>query len=211
MKLKVCGLNNRQNIEEVLKCQPDYIGFIFYDKSPRFIGDLSEEFVRNISSAKKIGVFVNESREHVLESAAQYGLDLVQLHGNESPDVCEIINKNIPVIKAFQVNDQFDFESVRQYQHVCEYFLFDSKSENYGGSGKSFNHYKLEEYKLDKEVFLSGGLDLNIADDILYLQSVHPNIFGIDVNSRFELSPGIKNTGKLKALTDKMKKDELQS
>lgn len=211
MKLKVCGLNSRENIESILKCSPDFIGFIFYLRSPRYIGDLSPEFVRGISSAKKVGVFVNENEENILKNVGQYGLDYVQLHGDETPEFCAAINYRIPVIKAFQVNDEFDFGFVSKYENACKYFLFDSRSENYGGSGKSFNHAKLEEYRSGKAVFLSGGLDLNITDDILYLQSVHPSVFAIDVNSRFELSPGIKNTDKLKVLTDKMRKNELQS
>ncbi|MGZ3865419.1 MAG: phosphoribosylanthranilate isomerase [Bacteroidia bacterium] len=211
MKLKVCGLNNRENITEVLKYKPDYIGFIFYQRSPRFIGDLTPEFVREITSAKKVGVFVNESQDNILKCVEQYGLDHVQLHGDETPDFCSAINRNVSVIKAFHVNDEFDFEIVNHYENACEYFLFDSKSENYGGSGKSFDHIKLEEYKLNKQVFLSGGLDLNVTDDILYLQSVHPSVFAIDVNSRFELSPGIKKADKIKVLTDKMRKNELQS
>ena len=209
MKLKVCGLNNRENILEVLECKPDYIGFIFYAKSPRFIGDLEVDFVKNISSIKKIGIFVNESETQILDCVSRYGLDYVQLHGDESPEFCGAINKMVPVIKAFQVDDAFSFEAVEPYKDVCQFFLFDSKSKNYGGSGKSFDHKKLEEYSMDKPVFLSGGLDLNITEDILYLKSMHPNVMAIDINSRFETTPGIKNTNKIKVLTEKIRSHEL--
>ncbi|MGZ3862549.1 MAG: phosphoribosylanthranilate isomerase [Bacteroidia bacterium] len=209
MKLKVCGLNNRENIMEILKCNPDYIGFIFYAKSPRFIGSLSPDFIRNISSVHKVGVFVNETKEKVFDVVDQYGLDHVQLHGNETPEFCALINEKVPVIKAFQVNDEFDFDGVRLYNNASEYFLFDSKSENYGGSGRPFNHAKLEEYKLNKKIFLSGGIDLNITDDMLYLQSAYRAVFAVDVNSRIEDSPGIKNINKLKVLTDKIRKNEI--
>lgn len=206
MKIKVCGLNNRENILKVLECKPDYIGFIFYDKSPRFIGKLSADFVKNISSAKKAGVFVNESEQHILDCVGRYGLDYVQLHGDESPEFCEKINKIVPVIKTFQVDDAFDFSSLKIYENVCDSFLFDSKSKNYGGSGKSFNHEKLDEYKLNKPVFLSGGLNLNITDDVLYLKSLHPNVIALDVNSKFEISPGIKDENKIKMLIEKLGK-----
>jgi phosphoribosylanthranilate isomerase len=211
MKLKVCGLNDRENILQMLECKPDYIGFIFYEKSPRFIRGLASDFVKSISSAKKVGVFVNETEERVRKAVADYGLDFVQLHGEESPEFCGRINKIVPVIKAFHINDVFDFSEMNPYEGVCEFFLFDTKSENYGGSGKSFNHLKLEEYKLSKPAFLSGGLDLSITEDMLYLQSIHPNVFAIDVNSRFELSPGIKDAEKIKVLTEKMKRNELHS
>lgn len=208
MKLKVCGLNNRENILEVLACKPDYIGFIFYDKSPRFVGNLDAGFVRSLE-VNKVGVFVNENERRIMEAVDQYGLNYVQLHGDESPEFCTLINEKVPVIKAFHVNDVFDFASAKKYMEACMYFLFDSKSENYGGSGRTFNHAKLEEYKLPKPAFLSGGLNLNITEDILYLESIHPNIVAIDVNSRFEISPGIKDAKKIKMLTDKMKKNEL--
>lgn len=210
MKLKVCGLNDRENILEVLQCKPDYIGFIFYDRSPRYVNDLPASFVQEINSAKKVGVFVNECEMKILDTVSQYGLDLVQLHGDESPEFCKRIKGSVPVIKAFQIGEEFDFSVLNAFENACDYFLFDSKSENYGGSGRSFNHQKLEEYTLSKKVFLSGGLDLNITEDLLYLQSVHPRVLGIDVNSRFEIRAGLKDTGKLKVLTEKMRKNEVR-
>jgi phosphoribosylanthranilate isomerase len=206
MKLKVCGLNNRENILQVLECKPDYIGFIFYDKSPRFIGELSVDFVRSISLTKKVGVFVNENVGRILDCISRYELDYIQLHGDESPEFCGKINKIVPVIKAFQVDDAFDFSSLKSYEQVCEFFLFDSKSKNYGGSGKSFNHGKLDEYNLNKPVFLSGGLNLNITEDVLYLKSLYPNVVALDVNSKFEISPGVKDEKKIKILIEKLRK-----
>jgi len=211
MKLKVCGLNNRENILQILECKPDYIGFIFYSKSPRFVKDLDAEFVKGISSAKKVGVFVNEAADTILSKVSLYGLNLVQLHGDETPEFCSLIKKVIPVIKAFQVDDEFDFSELEKYENACDYFLFDSKSNNYGGSGRAFNHEKLEAYHLNKPVFLSGGLNLNITEDILYLQSVHTNIVAIDVNSKFETAPGIKDEKKIKVLTEKLKRNEIRS
>jgi len=211
MKLKVCGLNDRENILEVLECKPDYIGFIFYDRSPRYVKDLPASFVHEINSAKKVGVFVNENEIKILGAVAQYGLDLVQLHGDESPEFCKQVRESVPVIKAFQISEEFDFSTLIPYENACDYFLFDSKSENYGGSGKSFNHEKLEGYKMSKPVFLSGGLNLNITEDLLYLKSVHPQVMAIDVNSKFETAPGIKDAKKVGLLTEKLKENELHS
>jgi phosphoribosylanthranilate isomerase len=193
MKLKVCGLNNRENILQVLECKPDYIGFIFYEKSLRFVGGLNADFVKGVSSAKKVGVFVNESEEKIMGAVSRYGLDLVQLHGNESPEFCGSINKVVPVIKACQIGDAFDFSTLRAFENVCDYFLFDSKSEQFGGSGKTFDHNKLSTYKLNKPYFLSGGLSLENMKGIA-------NTYCLDVNSQFEISPGIKDINKLKRI-----------
>ncbi len=200
MKLKVCGLNNRENILEVLECKPDYIGFIFYNKSPRYIGGLDSGFVKSISSAKKVGVFVNETENIILGCVLRYGLDFVQLHGDESPEFCQMINTSVPVIKAFQINDAFDFSIVKKYESVCEYFLFDTKSENFGGSGKTFNHSKLAEYKLEKPFFLSGGIDTAMLDEISLLTTHYSSLAVLDVNSKFETAPGIKDINKLKEI-----------
>ena len=200
VKLKVCGLNNRENILEVLECKPDYIGFIFYTGSPRFVGDLDSDFVKNVSSAKKVGVFVNESEIQILDCVSRYGLDFVQLHGDEPPEFCRLISKMVPVIKGFQINDEFNFLEVNKYENVCQYFLFDSKSESFGGSGKTFNHKKLSEYKLSKPFFLSGGIDLTSLRDISILNTQIPLPAVLDVNSKFETSPGIKDINKLKEL-----------
>jgi phosphoribosylanthranilate isomerase len=190
MKLKVCGLNNRENILEVLECKPDYIGFIFYEKSPRFVGELNANSVKWISSAKKVGVFVNESENIILDCVSAFGLDHIQLHGNESPEFCASLGKQISIIKAFQINDDFDFTILNSYQDVCDYFLFDSKSEQFGGSGKTFNHDKLAEYKLEKPYFLSGGLSLENIKEV-------KEAYCLDVNSQFEISTGIKDINKL--------------
>ncbi len=193
MKLKVCGLNDRENILQVLDCKPDYIGFIFYEKSPRCAGGLSTEFAQSISSAKKVGVFVNETESRILDYVSRFGLDYVQLHGDETAEFCKSLRNKVPVIKAFPINDEFDFSSLKAFLDVCDYFLFDSKSEQYGGSGKAFNHSKLNEYKLDKPYFLSGGLSLENIHGIR-------DAYCLDVNSKFEILPGIKDINKLKLI-----------
>jgi len=203
MKLKVCGLKDHENILEVLAYKPDYIGFIFYDKSPRYAGkELSADFTQSISSAKKVGVFVNESEINILDKVSCFGLDYVQLHGNETPEFCKQIQKNVPVIKAFGIGDNFDFSSLDAYKDVCTYFLFDSSSKEYGGSGKAFNWNKLKEYTLQKPFFLSGGIDLQNIDDIQNLAI--PQLMAVDVNSCFETLPGIKDISKIKELKLKL-------
>ena len=210
MKLKICGLNNRENILQVLECKPDYIGFIFYNKSPRYIGKLPSQFVYDLSSVKKAGIFVNEPEMNILDIVSRYGLDYVQLHGDETPSFCSAVQKYVPVIKTFQIDDAFDLSALSAYENVCDFFLFDSKSKNYGGSGKSFNHTKLGGYTLRKSMFLSGGIDLNISEQVLYLQAQFPYITAVDVNSRFEIQPGIKDVKKVKLLAEKLKQHELQ-
>ena len=187
-------------------CNPDYIGFIFYTKSPRYAGkELSIEFSQRITTAKKVGVFVNENEVTILDIASRYGLDFVQLHGDESAEFCNEIKKFVPVIKAFQVDDDFDFSLLNQYVNACDYFLFDSKSKQFGGSGETFNWKKLDEYNLQKPFFLSGGIDLENIDEVLHLKSQYSNLVSIDINSRFETEPGIKDIEKIKLVSNKIK------
>jgi phosphoribosylanthranilate isomerase len=210
MKLKVCGLKNRENIIEVLEYKPDFIGFIFYESSPRYFGEeLESSFIQNISISKKVGVFVNESEIKMLDIASRYGLDYLQLHGNETAEFCKQIQKSIPVIKAFQINDDFDFSALTEYEDACTYFLFDSKSKQFGGSGETFNWEKLNEYKSQKHFFLSGGVDLENIEQVLLLKSKFPNLYAVDVNSRFETEPGIKDLTKIKLLSNKIYTNEL--
>jgi phosphoribosylanthranilate isomerase len=204
MKLKVCGLKDRENILQVVEHKPDYIGFIFYPKSPRYAGkELNADFTQSISSAKKVGVFVNESEINILDKVSRFGLDYVQLHGNETPEFCKQVQQYVPVIKAFGISGTFNFSSLDAYKDACDYFLFDSSSKEYGGSGKTFNWDKLKEYTLQKLFFLSGGIDLQNIDEIQNLTI--PQLMAVDVNSCFEIKPGMKDISKIKELTTKIK------
>ena len=206
MKLKVCGLKNEENILQMLGCNPDYIGFIFYAKSPRYVGkELSVEFTQSIKTTKKVGVFVNENEVTILDIASRYGLDFVQLHGNETAEFCNEIRESVPVIKAFQIDEDFNFSMLEEYESACDYFLFDSKSQQFGGSGNVFNWKKLDEYNLQKPFFLSGGIDLENIDEVLHLKSQYSNLIAIDVNSRFETESGIKDIEKIKLVSNKIK------
>ena len=205
MKLKVCGMKYPENIREVINLSPDFIGFIFYPKSPRYMGEtLRSDDVTDIPPhIKKVGVFVNETLEVVLERVRAYNLDLVQLHGNESPVFCKRIKETgVGVIKVFHVGEDMDWSSLRDYQPFTDYFLFDTKSENYGGTGRPFNWEVLEGYNLETPYFLGGGLSLDNIDLIKATGQSTP--FALDVNSRFEVKPGYKDISLLKKLTENL-------
>ena len=187
-----------ENMEEIALLQPDYLGFIFYEKSPRFFENSIPLLDKTI---KKVGVFVNATFEQIEEKVIQHNLDLVQLHGTESPEFCALIEfKLVKVIKAFPMDNQFNFKDLERYNNSCSYFLFDTKGQNYGGNGIIFNWAILENYKLDKPYFLSGGIGLENASEIkLFMNKEYAkNCIAIDLNSRFEIQPGLKNQTTLK-------------
>ena len=183
------------NIEEVTKMQSDYLGFIFYEKSPRyFSGELPEIPL----SVQKVGVFVDATMNEILSKIKEDDLQLVQLHGNETAEFCEILKIiNISVIKAFSIDDSFDFQAITPYEGVCDYFLFDTKGKHPGGNGTTFNWKILENYPFQKPFFLSGGSGL---EEIKTIKQLNLPIHAIDVNSKFEIEPGLKNTQLLKQL-----------
>lgn len=198
MKLKVCGLKDPENIKQVAALKPDYMGFIFYRESKRFVGD---DFVMPIISTeiKKVGVFVNASASDIIDKIDEYKLDLIQLHGDERPEFCEVLNHVIPVIKAFGIDESFDFKILESYKNACRYFLFDTKTKEYGGSGKQFDWTILEKYNNSLPFFLSGGIGL---EEIGRLRIENWKIgklenFAVDVNSKFEIEPGIKDIKKI--------------
>jgi phosphoribosylanthranilate isomerase len=194
MKLKVCGMRDKANIEEVAALQPDFMGFIFYKKSPRYAGDALDIALAGAlpSSIQKIGVFVNEERATVLEYMEKYQLQYVQLHGEESAAYCKALQEEgAKIIKAYAVDNRFDFQQLEEYVPYCEYFLFDTKTESYGGSGIAFDWQVLQKYHFSKPFFLGGGVGpANVAEAVAIN---HPAMFALDVNSRLEISPGLKN------------------
>jgi phosphoribosylanthranilate isomerase len=191
MKLKICGMKYPENIIEVGSLLPDYMGFIFYEKSARYFNGKIPELIKTI---KKVGVFVNESVEKIVEKINQHNLQAVQLHGEESVAFCqELKNKidnKIEIIKVFSVGDDFDFEVVKPFENVCNYFLFDTKGKLPGGNGTTFDWKILKNYKSDKPFFLSGGIGL---EEIAAIKNLKLPVYAIDVNSRFEIEPGLKN------------------
>ncbi|KAA6438807.1 phosphoribosylanthranilate isomerase [Dyadobacter flavalbus] len=202
MKIKVCGMRQQGNIEELVALQPNFIGFIFYEKSPRFVGEeLNEEYIRSIpGNIKKVGVFVNASPGFILSTVKKYDLQYAQLHGNEMPDICRSIRqKGVNVIKAFSIDEKFNFAMLNNYKSFCDLFLFDTKGANPGGNGTSFDWKLLKKYDNEKPFFLSGGISIENVEEIIALSKTLP-IYGIDVNSQFETEPGIKDIAKLEEL-----------
>ncbi|MCC8425972.1 phosphoribosylanthranilate isomerase [Mucilaginibacter sp. UR6-11] len=197
MKIKVCGLKYPDNINAVANLVPDYVGFICYDRSPRFVGDIAADTLKSLpASIYKTGVFVNESRQEINRLAANLGFNAIQLHGDEDPDFANSFRNKVQVIKAFGVNPDFDFNQLNDYANKVDYFLFDTKTAEYGGSGKAFDWSVLNKYNLNVPFFLSGGLSL---DNLAQLAKItHPQFYGVDLNSRFEIAPGNKDLEKLK-------------
>jgi phosphoribosylanthranilate isomerase len=197
MKIKVCGMRTPENIDALMGLNPDYMGLIFYAKSPRYVAGLSTDYLQSLPSAVlKTGVFVNEDVETIGGLIEQYQLNAVQLHGNESAELCQQLRSQATVIKAFGVDAKFDFSQLNAYTESVDYFLFDTKTDVHGGSGKTFDWEVLSNYKLDVPFFLSGGLSLENLENIKHIK--HPAFYGVDLNSRFETEPGIKDIDKLR-------------
>lgn len=195
----------QDNIKSVAELQPDYLGFIFYEKSKRNFDDKIPEINNEI---KKTGVFVNESIEFILEKIKEHQLTAVQLHGNESPEFCkELFRNQIEVIKVFSVDDNFDFEILNNYEGVCDYFLFDTKGKEKGGNGITFNWDILKKYSSKKPYFLSGGIGLNEVDNLKEFLKTEASkyCYVLDVNSKFEDKPGLKNIQNLKLFIQDLK------
>lgn len=202
MKLKVCGMRDSENIEQLLALRPDYMGFIFYGKSPRDVEEvLDQELLKNFpEQTKKVGVFVNADLGLVKDKVSSFGLDYVQLHGDESVEyVAELFAVGIKVIKVFSVGEEFDFDGLDIYNPFVDFFLFDTKGKARGGNGEVFNWGILKDYNQKVPFFLSGGIDLENINALKGLEDM--NIHAIDVNSKFELSPGMKDIESVKQLT----------
>lgn len=199
MKLKVCGLKYATNVAALAALQPDYMGFIFYPKSKRYVGeDLSIKTLETIPpEIEKVAVFVNENLENIIRICNKYGFKTLQLHGDETPDFAEkLSNLGYTIIKAFSVDKNFDFKNTLPYRTFCSYFLFDTKGVGYGGTGHQFEWNLLLNYDQITPYFLSGGIDIGNVEDIKKMTNF--NIHAIDINSRFEIEPGLKDVEKVK-------------
>lgn len=204
MKLKICGLKHPENIAAVAELKPDFMGFIFYDKSPRNVrNQLDRKVLESLpKSIKKIGVFVNATFEEITKQATDYQLNGIQLHGNESPELClQLKEPNLVVFKAFSVDENFDFSVTEPYKKVVDYFLFDTKATGgHGGHGVAFDWKILDKYDNEIPFLLAGGVSLDNIEEVKKL--THLNIYGIDVNSKFEIEPGLKDLEKLRKLQE---------
>jgi phosphoribosylanthranilate isomerase len=181
-----------ENIRAVEQLDIDWMGFIFYRRSPRYAGDADTEIIRRCIR-KKVGVFVNAPVEEILTKAAHCKLDYVQLHGDESPAICrDLTVHGLPVIKAFPIASTDDLKRTEDYESAASFFLFDTKCEGYGGSGQRFDWSVLANYQGNTPFLLSGGLTPDAADEVRRFR--HPMLAGIDLNSGFETAPAMKNT-----------------
>lgn len=206
IQLKICGMKYPDNLSAVAALKPDYLGFIFYEKSPRYMADtLSPQVVRALpKSIQRVGVFVNASTDYMMLMAERYGLHALQLHGEESPQQCRVLKeKGYTIIKVFSAgNEQFDFTSLQPYQPYVDFFLFDTQGVQPGGNGQTFDWSVLKNYPLVTPFFLSGGIGPNAVTAIQQL--TWPKLYALDVNSRFETEPGRKDTRKLTMFIQQM-------
>ena len=229
IKIKICGMKFSDNITDIATLHPDYLGFIFYEKSARFFNGTIPKLPKSV---KKVGVFVNASFEEIVEKTAKYQLDLIQLHGEETPEFClklkrhyevrkdEVIpaakgilpnlaynSQRISIIKVFSIKDHFNFNVLEPYESACDYFLFDTKGKLPGGNGYTFNWETLKNYPSTKPYFLSGGIGLEEVANITEFLGQQESKFcqAIDVNSKFEIEAGLKDTTLIKEFKNKIK------
>ena len=196
--IKICGMKYPDNILEVASLLPDYMGFIFWEKSARYFDGVIPELPKSI---QKVGVFVNETIAVILAKAIEHDLQVIQLHGSESAEFClnlkqEFKNSKeveIKIIKVFSIIDTFDFEALKPFEATCDYFLFDTKGKLPGGNGTTFDWKALKNYPSTTPFFLSGGIGIDELDSVEELLKTNLPIHAIDVNSKFELEPGLKN------------------
>ena len=193
-------MKDPDNIREVGALKPDFMGLIFYKESPRYIGEGIGDALEAVPiGVEKVGVFVNEELERIEELTDRYRLDLLQLHGEESAAYCETLKKQgYRLSKAFALDRDFDFAQLESYKLVVDYFLFDTKGKYRGGNGQAFDWRILEKYDNEVPIFLSGGIDLEIVRNLDSLQEI--NLYALDVNSRFEIAPGLKDVKKIERL-----------
>ena len=229
MKLKVCGMKFIENVQQVAELQPDYLGFIFYEKSKRNFEGIIPELPRSI---KKTGVFVNEHIEIVISLVEEYLLDAIQLHGDESVEYVKelqiqlaqrralfieenkqqkkkknrhfIADEKVEIIKVFGIKDTCDFDLLIPFLDLVDYFLFDTKGKERGGNGVQFDRQVLKEYPFEKQFFLSGGIGLKNIEAVQKMINSDLPIYALDVNSKFEIEPGLKNVNEVKSFKNKL-------
>lgn len=210
MKIKVCGNRSLSQLKELRGLGIDDVGFIFYEQSPRYVlKGLAGKDLKEIELLmEKVGVFVNASEEEIMKRVEEFGLDMVQLHGDETATFCERISDQIKVVKAFRITDpdaNIDW-MVKEFDEACDYYLFDKGSAGlYGGTGQKFDWSILSKFAVNKPFFLSGGICIDDVDALKQFE--HPFFYGVDVNSRFEIEPGIKDMNLIKKFVKQLKND----
>ena len=207
-QLKVCGNKHINNLMQLATLHVDYVGYIFYDQSPRRVEN--NLLFSIFPNANKVGVFVNDSLSNMVEKVQQYHFDVVQLHGDESLELIAQLRKALPnteIWRAISVGDVTDFEDLEKYQPLIDAFLFDTKTKLYGGSGKQFDWQLLQNYTLDTPFFLSGGLHPTDTQKLLEIQ--HPQLLGFDINSGFETAIGVKDIDAIATFQQKINQPKL--
>ena len=212
MRTKVCGMTQVEQVEQLPALGAEFAGFIFYPKSPRYaFRYLTSAQIKKLNNINKVGVFVNASIEEVLLMVDECRLQMVQLHGDESPKYCERIAEYVSVVKAFRLSDNDSLQwMVRPFMDVCDMFMFDTMGSGYGGTGKKFDWNILKGSDIGKPFFLSGGIqeeDTKALKDFAE-EPVANALFAIDINSKFEVSPGVKDLEKVGRFIGEMKKRE---
>lgn len=198
MLIKICGNTTPENLAQVEALNPDLIGLIFYPKSLRYVEEKLKDYEFRIPA---VGVFVNESLVNIHINANEYGLKHLQLHGQEAPEICASLRlEGFKIYKAFGIETAADLEKVKDYEGTCDYYLFDTKTPDHGGSGRSFDWQILKNYNRDTPFFLSGGIGPENIEEALKFS--HPQFIGIDLNSKLEIKPGIKDIEQTKQIIE---------
>jgi phosphoribosylanthranilate isomerase len=207
MKLKVCGMRDPENVRQLYhQINPDWMGLIFYPPSPRYVDDIYSDVLKDIPITK-VGVFVDMDWRAIQDKVSAFSLSILQLHGKESADQVKRIKKKIglPIIKVISVNDKIDWKELEAYLPYVDYFLFDTFTQAYGGSGKTFNWELMLGYPYEKPFLLSGGISLEHVELIKGLLPKIPQMAGIDINSKFEIEPGLKDIDMIYRLKSQLK------
>jgi phosphoribosylanthranilate isomerase len=209
MRIKVCGMTKLDQVRQLDEMGIEFAGFIFYQKSPRYVKKFNLSAIdlkREKLQINRVGVFVNETAEEVLRMVDLWRLHMVQLHGDESPKFCEHISNHVTTIKAFRIGPGENVEwKLYPYQDAVDMYLFDTVGVNYGGSGNQFDWSLLSSARIAKPYFLSGGIGPEDADAVRAFAAGQKNFFSADVNSKFEITPGVKDMEKVRKFREEMK------
>ena len=209
MRIKVCGMTQVEQVEQLPDLGVAFAGFIFYPKSPRYVfRNMTTSQVRKLNNINKVGVFVNASIEEVLHLVDECRLHMVQLHGDEPPKYCEKIADYVSVVKAFRLSDHDSVEwMTRPFEEVCDMYMFDTMGAGYGGTGKKFDWAMLKGLNIEKPFFLSGGIEPGDGENLKQFANdpVAQSLFAVDINSRFETDAGVKDMEKVKQFCAQLK------
>ena len=201
MRIKVCGMTQPDQLDQLADSGVDFAGFIFYPKSPRYVlRQMTTGQIKKENRVNKVGVFVNAGIDDVLQMVDECRLHMVQLHGDETPKYCERVADYVSVIKAFRLSENDNIEwMIRPYMDACDMFMFDTMGAGYGGTGKKFNWSSLKDVEVGKPFFLSGGIEPGDEHELKAFsnEAVAKSLFAVDINSKFEISPGLKDMNKV--------------